>query len=106
MVTLDGAHNPVTSRRIRRGDILVITSDGHQDITGFPYGPDHNIVRGQVHNRPGELDIYCLYFRHTPPSMRVARGADFYCLIKNFGKSQPNAIPPGGFRTILQRNRK
>ena len=30
----------------REHDILVVTEDGAEDITGFPYGPDHNIVRG------------------------------------------------------------
>ena len=29
----------------REHDILVITSDGNENLTGFPYGPDHNIVR-------------------------------------------------------------
>ncbi len=28
----------------REHDILVITDDGAENITGFPYGPDHNIV--------------------------------------------------------------
>ncbi len=28
----------------REHDILVITEDGAENITGFPYGPDHNIV--------------------------------------------------------------
>tara|TARA_R110000868_G_scaffold411515_4_gene705094 strand:- start:23921 stop:25129 length:1209 start_codon:yes stop_codon:yes gene_type:complete len=28
----------------REHDILVITEDGADDITGFPYGPDHNII--------------------------------------------------------------
>ena len=28
----------------REHDILVITEDGNRDITGFPYGPEHNIV--------------------------------------------------------------
>ncbi|MEX0370980.1 MAG: M24 family metallopeptidase [Tateyamaria sp.] len=28
----------------REHDILVITEDGNENITGFPYGPDHNIV--------------------------------------------------------------
>ena len=30
----------------REHDILVVTEDGAEDITGFPYGPEHNIVRG------------------------------------------------------------
>jgi creatinase len=30
----------------REHDILVITPDGHDNITGFPYGPAHNIVGG------------------------------------------------------------
>ena len=25
-------------------DILVITEDGNRNITGFPYGPEHNII--------------------------------------------------------------
>jgi|TARA_B110000263_G_scaffold85080_1_gene74320 creatinase len=29
----------------REHDILVITGDGATNITGFPYGPEHNIVR-------------------------------------------------------------
>ena len=28
----------------REHDILIITPDGAEDITGFPYGPDHNVV--------------------------------------------------------------
>ena len=28
----------------REHDILIITEDGNEDITGFPYGPDFNIV--------------------------------------------------------------
>lgn len=28
----------------REHDILVITDDGANDITGYPYGPEHNIV--------------------------------------------------------------
>ena len=29
----------------REHDILVVTEDGAENITGFPYGPEHNIVR-------------------------------------------------------------
>ncbi len=29
----------------REHDILVITEDGNRNITGFPYGPAHNIIR-------------------------------------------------------------
>ncbi len=29
----------------REHDILVVTADGAENITGFPYGPEHNIVR-------------------------------------------------------------
>ena len=29
----------------REHDIMVVTGDGAEDITGFPYGPEHNIVR-------------------------------------------------------------
>jgi creatinase len=28
----------------REHDILVITDDGNENITGFPYGPEHNVV--------------------------------------------------------------
>ena len=28
----------------REHDILVVTPDGAEDITGFPYGPEHNVV--------------------------------------------------------------
>jgi creatinase len=28
----------------REHDILIVTEDGAENITGFPYGPDHNIV--------------------------------------------------------------
>ncbi len=28
----------------REHDILVVTEDGNRNITGFPYGPDHNII--------------------------------------------------------------
>ena len=30
----------------REHDILVVTEDGAENITGFPYGPEHNIVGG------------------------------------------------------------
>ena len=30
----------------REHDILVVTEDGNENITGFPYGPAHNIVGG------------------------------------------------------------
>ena len=29
----------------REHDILVITEDGNENITGFPYGPEHNIIK-------------------------------------------------------------
>ncbi len=29
----------------REHDILVITEDGNENITGFPYGPAHNVIR-------------------------------------------------------------
>ena len=29
----------------REHDILVVTENGSENITGFPYGPEHNIVR-------------------------------------------------------------
>ena len=28
----------------REHDILIITEDGNENITGLPYGPAHNIV--------------------------------------------------------------
>ena len=28
----------------REHDILLITQDGNENFTKFPYGPDHNIV--------------------------------------------------------------
>ncbi len=30
----------------REHDILIITDDGNENIPGFPYGPEHNIVGG------------------------------------------------------------
>ncbi|WP_415919685.1 aminopeptidase P family protein [Tateyamaria sp. SN6-1] len=30
----------------REHDILIITEDGNENITGFPYGPDHNVIGG------------------------------------------------------------
>ncbi len=30
----------------REHDILVVTADGAEDITRFPYGPEHNIIKG------------------------------------------------------------
>jgi creatinase len=29
----------------REHDILIITEDGAEDITGFPFGPEHNVIR-------------------------------------------------------------
>ncbi len=29
----------------REHDILVVTDGGHENLTGFPYGPAHNIVK-------------------------------------------------------------
>ena len=29
----------------REHDILVVTESGADNITGFPFGPEHNIVR-------------------------------------------------------------
>ncbi len=31
----------------REHDILVITEKGNKNITGFPYGPEHLIVKGR-----------------------------------------------------------
>jgi creatinase len=31
----------------REHDILVITEKGNRDITGFPYGPEHLIVKAK-----------------------------------------------------------
>ena len=28
----------------REHDILVVTEDGATNITGFPYGPEHNVI--------------------------------------------------------------
>mgnify|MGYP001983671384 FL=1 len=28
----------------REHDILVVTDDGAENITGFPYGPAHNVI--------------------------------------------------------------
>lgn len=28
----------------REHDVLVVTGDGNRNITGFPYGPDHNVI--------------------------------------------------------------
>jgi len=28
----------------REHDILIITQDGAENITGFPYGPEHNVI--------------------------------------------------------------
>jgi creatinase len=28
----------------REHDILIITEDGNENITGYPYGPDYNVV--------------------------------------------------------------
>ena len=28
----------------REHDILVVTGEGAENITGFPYGPEHNII--------------------------------------------------------------
>ena len=30
----------------REHDILVVSDDGAEDITTFPFGPEHNIIRG------------------------------------------------------------
>ncbi len=29
----------------REHDILAITEDGNRNITGFPHGPEHNIIK-------------------------------------------------------------
>jgi len=29
----------------REHDILVITKDGSRNLTAFPYGPEHNIIK-------------------------------------------------------------
>ena len=29
----------------REHDILIVTEDGADNITGFPFGPEHNIIR-------------------------------------------------------------
>ena len=30
--------------QIAEHDILVVTEDGSRNLTGFPFGPEHNIV--------------------------------------------------------------
>lgn len=30
----------------REHDILIVTDDGNENVTGFPYGPEHNIIQG------------------------------------------------------------
>jgi creatinase len=35
----------------REHDILVITGKGNRNITGFPYGPEHLIVRARGQTR-------------------------------------------------------
>jgi len=40
----DGAHNPVRGGVLQRGDILVITENGADNITGYPYEPAFNVV--------------------------------------------------------------
>ena len=29
----------------REHDIVIITENGGENITGFPFGPDHNIIK-------------------------------------------------------------
>ena len=29
----------------REHDILIVTQDGNEDITKFPFGPEHNIIK-------------------------------------------------------------
>ena len=43
MLTL-GADQPGAGG-YREHDILVITEDGNENITGYPYGPEFNIIR-------------------------------------------------------------
>ena len=31
----------------REHDILVVTEDGAENITGFPFGPEHNIIKSE-----------------------------------------------------------
>ncbi|UCH74381.1 MAG: M24 family metallopeptidase [Rhodospirillales bacterium] len=35
----------------REHDILIVTEDGAENITGFPFGPEHNIVRTEAPGR-------------------------------------------------------
>ena len=30
----------------REHDILVVTETGSENITGFPFGPEHNVISG------------------------------------------------------------
>ena len=43
-INTDGAHNPLTTRRVQKGDILIVTEDGAENITAFPFGPEFNIL--------------------------------------------------------------
>ena len=29
----------------REHDMLIVTEDGAENLTGFPFGPEHNVVR-------------------------------------------------------------
>ena len=42
MLTLPADH--AAAGGYREHDILVITDTGNENITGFPYGPDHNVI--------------------------------------------------------------
>ena len=55
----------------REHDILVVTGDGAEDITRFPYGPEHNIVRELGGGRcPRCSEAWCRRRREAPPSSR------------------------------------
>ena len=50
----------------REHDMLIVTEDGAENLTGFPFGPEHNVVRA----RTGPL-----YRPHERRARRAASGA-------------------------------
>jgi len=41
---LDAAAGAPNAGGYREHDILLVTEDGNQNLTRFPYGPAHNVV--------------------------------------------------------------
>ena len=41
----DAARGDAGRRGYRQHDILIIREDDAENITGFPFGPEHNIIR-------------------------------------------------------------